>query len=892
MKIKRLSLLLVLTMLLSLMSGIMPASAATGVDGAEKYEILTKLGFFDEKVSYAEKASVTRGEIITAIVNALPEERLATVGDTTGFTDVSTQDAIAQIAATAASLKLLGNETEMKVASIASLNDASFIILNLLGYNTVAKGQYTTFAASIGLTKGVNSTTKMSMQSLVAMLYNALDTELLQQVFTNGETTMKTIPGETLMTEILRVKEARGMVMANEYAGILGAMPTHRDTVIINETEYLIGKTGASDMIGTVVDFYYRVGDDENELLYTKLHNEKTVLEIEAANIRSYDPVTMTYAYRAGESAKTKNEKISRESDIIYNGKNITGDFLNDKFHPEDGYVRLIDNDSDGINEVVIIMDYVSVTVGEINTAEGTITDYYDINNVYRIGIYDDKLTYTIKNNLGVQGKFQDIDIYNTIFIAQSQDKELITIITADDFIVGAVSRKSDEEIVINNVSYIPTATFLANAQVENRSYGRFYFDPRGRVAFYESLGALGVKSGFITKAVYDSDMDSVLITMFTENGMFEKLYTSEKLFITRGNNETPVVDGNGKLTSYSPPVREKISDVPHDEGAPEVDHELLNVIKAYADPELQNMTFVLYETNSKGEIKEMEFPASYTENLGIEQNRDRNGVFRKERTTPATAQHKTGKFDFYFKQGPNTKTYVIPARATNKEGFHVYTGVVNMVRAHGQGAVTISFKKNSNLAFTDYVIEYGAGGSGSVEKDTLFIVQDVLETLNSDDEIVKSLKGYWGTTQGIYELSKEITEMDIGPGDTFRACVTDDGVITKIQNHMDYSKKAYALAGNFGGEYGYNFGKLYSAVGTKLSVTKKEDPSTVTSINDISNCWGDEFLRVFKFDTETKEITAVSYTAARNYLTHGVNSSEVFMHFCFGGHETMIIYE
>lgn len=884
MKIKRLSLLLILTMLVSLMSGIVPASAATGVDGAEKYEILTKLGFFNENVEYAEKASVTRGEIITAIVNALPEERLATVGDTTGFTDVSTSDAIAQIAATAKSLKLLGNETEMKANSIASLEDASFIILNLLGYNTVAKGQYASFAASIGLTKGVNSTTKMSTSSLVAMLYNALDTELLQQVFTNGETTMKTIKGETLMTEVLKVYKTRGMITANKNAAILGSKPTYKDSVIINESEYLVGKTGAADMIGTVIDFYYRAEEDDNVLLYTKLHDEKSILEIEATRIRSYDPDTMTYAYDSGETSRLKRESISRESDIIYNGKNIVGDFVS--FEPDDGYVRLIDNDNDGENEIVIIMDYVSVTVGVTDVGEGTITDYYNPENVYKLNLYDDETDYVIKNNLGVQGKFQDIDKYNTIFIAQSQDKQLTTIITADDYIIGTVSSFTDEEIVIDDIVYTPTDAFRRNTLAENRSYGRFYLDPMGRVAFYESLGALGIKSGFITKAIYDPDTDSVLVTMFTENGEFEKLYTSEKLYITRGNSYTTSTDSNGRLI-YTPPQREKASELDDD---PAVEHELLSVIESYADNKLQGMTFVLYETNGKGEIKEMQFPASYTENLELIDHHDKNNVFRKEAT--ATVQFKSGKFGYAFKQGPNTKTFVIPADISNKAGFHVYTGVVNAVRGWGEGKESISFKKNANSAFSDYVIEFGTGGSGSVAEYPIFIVQDVLTTLNDDDEIVKSIRGNWDNKETTFELSEELADKDIGPGDIMRLCVTDEGVVTKIESHLDYSRKPYALSGAFGSIYGYYFGKLYSAVGTKLSVTKQADPANATMTADIGNFWGDEITNVYKFNTETKEITSSSYTAAKDYLTHGNSASEVYVHFHYGDHREMVIYE
>ena len=108
----------------------------------------------------------------------------------------------------------------------------------------------------------------------------------------------------------------------------------------------------------------------------------------------------------------------------------------------------------------------------------------------------------------------------------------------------------------------------------------------------------------------------------------------------------------------------------------------------------------------------------------------------------------------------------------------------------------------------------------------------------------------------------------------------------------MDYSKKAYNLSGSFGSIYGYYFGKLYSTIGTKLSVTKETDPANVKLVTDLGNCWGDEMTAVYKFDTETKELTTTSYSAAKNYLTHGNSASEVYMHFHYGDHLEMVIYE
>lgn len=865
MKLRRIALFLAMIMAITSFA-IIPANAAgAGIGGEEKYEILCRLGFFDESAKYAEKVSVTRGEIITALINAMPEDKLPVLGagKETGFSDVSVNDPLAEIAYAASELNLLGEQEELKASISASTDDALFIMLNLLGYNSVAGDNSSAFAASIGLTKGVAAGAKCSMSSLVSMIYNALDTEILQQVYEKGGIVKKTVSGETYMSEILMVKKLRGQVTAGKNAAVMGETPTHKNSVVINGTEYKNGKIAADEFLGCVVDYYFRVDEEagDHELLYVKIADENDVTHIEADRIRKFE--NMTYTYEPGESVtRTKTAKISVETEIIYNGKNITDVPAN--FRPESGYVRLIDNDGDRVNEIAIIMDFVSVTVGGTDLDTGEIYDFYYPERSYKIDLYDDVVNYDIKTAKGTYARFGDIGKMDTIFIAQSQDKELVTIIVSKECVMGTVSVYNEEEIVIDGFTYEPTADLRAKSNVGVRSYGIFHLDPAGRVASYESRGEQGLKAGYITKIIYDPDVDSVFIAMFTEDGVFSRFYTAEKWYYVDGREVNP--------------TRTQVFDA---EG-------MVGTLNAAKDTEIGGGLFMLYKLNSNGEIKELEIPAEYTTNLERSEELNDNAIFRKYTNKKKVTYN--GWFDHSHRVGADTKVFFIPSNISNKDGFSVYTGTKNLFKSNTL-EYSVSYMKNKDSGYSEYVLGFLGGDSGSYDSNNVFFVESVSSTLDSDDEIVQTISGKWGGVDSEFLIDKSLGVLDIDSGDVLRLGLDESKTVISLNKVMDYDRMSLGQSGGPGVEYGHYIGYAYDFMDTTLRICYK-DPATLTLTTELQNIWADSVGNVYVYDSDTKKFTSTSYSAVKTYETHGGAYSLIFAQMRYSTIKTMVIYK
>lgn len=865
MKLKRIAFFLAMIMTLTSFA-ISPASAAgEGISGEEKYKILCRLGFFDEAAGYAEKASVTRGEIVTALINALPEETVPVLGagTETGFDDVSVNDPMAEIAFAASELNLLGDQRELKANISASTDEALFIMLNLLGYNSVAGNDSSAFAATIGLTKGMATGEKCSMASLVAMLYNALNTEILQQVYEKGGIVKKTVSGDTYMSEILSVKKLRGQVTAGKNAAVMGEAPTNKNSVIINGAEYLNGDIAADDFLGCVVDYYIRV-DEENgdhELLYIKTVHEDDIVHISADRIRKFED--MTYTYEPGENvSRTKTARISVETEIIYNGKNVTD--APASFKPENGYVRLIDNDGDRIYEIAIIMDYVSVTVRGTSLENGEIYDFYYPDRTYKIELYDDDVNYVIKTADGMYARFGDIGKLDTIFIAQSEDEELVTVIVSKKSVTGTVSAYSDEEIIIDGFVYEPTTDLREKSNVGIRSCGIFHLDPSGRVASFESRGEQGIKAGYATKVVYDPDVESVLIYIFTEDGDFLKIYTAEKFYCTDGREINP--------------TRTQMRDA----------ETVAATLNAAKDTEIGGGVFLLYKLNNNGEIREIEIPAEYTESLERSEKLNDNAIFRKYTNKKKITYN--GWFNHSHRVGADTKVFFVPSDIANKDDFSVYTGTKNLFPGNTE-SYSVSYMKNTDVGYSEYVLGFLGGASGSYDSNKVFLVENVSKTLDSDDDIVQTITGKWGDSDAEFMLDKSLGELDIGSGDVLRLGLDDGNKVVSLNKVMDYDNMSVGQSGGPGVEYGHYIGYAYDFMDTTLRICYA-DPQSLTLTTQLQNIWADSIAYVYAYDRDTKKFTSTSYSEVKTYKTHGGSYSNIFAHMRYSTINTMVIYK
>ena len=130
MKIKRIT---AIACLLAILSSFI-VSVQASYNENDKYEILTALGFFEKGSEYNAEAQMTRGDIIKALVGAVPEEKRLSYSNYSGAADVEQGDSIAEAVYNARILGILGTEKNARHDENASLEDASQLILNALGY--------------------------------------------------------------------------------------------------------------------------------------------------------------------------------------------------------------------------------------------------------------------------------------------------------------------------------------------------------------------------------------------------------------------------------------------------------------------------------------------------------------------------------------------------------------------------------------------------------------------------------------------------------------------------------------------------------------------------------------------------------------------------------------
>ena len=864
MKLKKLSILPALAILITSFNFCIPAGAAA--DETDKYNILCSLGFFDSAATFNGDAPVSRGDIITAVVNALPDDKRVqySSGDT-GFTDVDESDSIAEAAYNAHLLGLLGDETELNPYERADIDDASFILLNLLGYGQAAQSTYNYYAASLGLTKGMPREEGFTMSHLAAMLYNALDTEIMQWTPIGMGGKYTTVKGETYMSEILDAGKGKGLVNANQFTGLSGETAAGRGYVKIGGSIYTDGTLPADSYLGNVVDFYYRnTDDDQRQLVYMKLTQEDSVIEFDAEDIVSFE--NMTYTYESGPKLdKKRRADLAKNADVIYNGKLLDGDY--DCYMPAQGSIKLIDNDRNSKYEVVIITDYDVVTVSAVDKDKGIIRSKYNSDVEYQVELYAEYPSYQVILADGTVKKLSDIKKYSTVFIAQSMDKTVTTIIMSEKTITGSVESCSDDVVVIDGITYEVTPDFNQFNSVRPLSYGMFYLDPKGRVGYYDAMTSKGYQAGYLIRFNKDEDTGEetlIRLKVFTENGEVTNLYTADKYYITDGN-------GSG--------IKQKADNA----------DDVINALNNAITDGLGGGQLILYKLNSQGRVSEIETAAHYTTDLAESEALDENGTLRQV-TNKIKVMHKKGLFLLSSRMNENTKVFSIPSDITKEKKFEVYTGLTNCFEWNKEYTL-VSFAKSANAEAADYVLGFLGGGDGAVDEYNIFAVEKVLEGVNDEGDTVKIIKGMWGGSAKEYMLDDTLSENEVNSGDLLRLGFDTDGNVKTMVKVFDNEKRTLGKTGSLNESY-YSYAAIaYDFKGSTLRVTPK-NPEGISATTDLINTFTDKMPTILHYNQSTKKFETTDSTAIKTYKEYPDSYSTVFASFRYGDHTTMVVYD
>lgn len=474
-------------------------------------------------------ANVTRAEFAQIMTNALKLAEAAESYSPVGlFTDVATNAWYAapiEIGAGLGAIKGYGDGTFGPEDNVLG-HEAVKMMIYACGYEVTAEANggypagYMMTAQEIGLLKGImgiDFAIPMTRGQAAVLCANTVKVDMRKKVTTGDKITYKETKDVNILSEKHKVYKIEGVISANDVTGMWESSTLREGYVMIesgaNSGIYNAGATKIADAIGQYVRAYYKYDNDldENTIVsYEVLGNrtEITKVDLEDFNYKKITNTKVEYWKDKDNDTRATEIKISSTPAIIFNGatrqKNLSVKETFQQIEDEDriGEVTMIDNDGDGVVDVLSFMAYETVVVASADQSRYNIKKeddtYKGSTSTIKIDIDSSTVTVDIVDTDGDEAEFSDISAGSILSVAKSDEgsgREYVYVIISDESIDGEISEigVDDGEYIftIDGEKYKAADTYMnyitkssGSLKIKVGSTGEFFLDAFGRIAY------------------------------------------------------------------------------------------------------------------------------------------------------------------------------------------------------------------------------------------------------------------------------------------------------------------------------------------------------------------------------------------------------------------------
>ena len=543
-RIFSLMLALCLTILLVCVSadGYIPESTSEYKDD---FEILFITGILtaDKYGNFPLDTTVTRKELcysVARMMNIIPNETFRQV-----FTDVTDKtEFAAEIYALydMGIIKGKGNGIFEPGASV-TFEEMITVLVRVLGYEEKAlvsggwpAGYYIT-ANNLGMLKGTGGVFGATVTKFMfaKVLANTVDLNVsdIVKISDNGEYRKET-SRDTVLSRYHDIGKITGTVVANEYTAT-GTLSAGDNRIVLGNKVFWVGDTDISLRLGYKCDVYYNI-TGENVICY-RINKGVSYIEILPEQEPCYSGGSLCF-YDNRTSDKLTQKAIPVSADIIYNNKIITA-FNDEHFNIEDGKIVLVDNNSDGSVETVIINKYETLVVDMFNLDGQKLY----LKNSSRPMINLSAIDYEIYDAEGKHIDGSYVREWGVLSLAMSEDNSIAIFYLSEDKILGEVTSVSGNEVEVGGNIYEYCSNFTSDFTKPNPGDVRiFYFNISGKIAAIKNDPVAMEENniGYIVAKEYKGGFENCLdIKILTSYGTGK----NEK-FIIDCIKESIVIDG------------------------------------------------------------------------------------------------------------------------------------------------------------------------------------------------------------------------------------------------------------------------------------------------------------------------------------------------------------
>ena len=240
--------------------------------------------------------------------------------------------------------------------------EATTMLLRAMGYDALeAEGADATlrYQATAEIRDGLNG--ELNLKQSLKILYNAMFTEtfVIHRISSTDVTYAK---GDILLREIMGLDYYDGVLQTVGGRSILDNKQ-YDDEAVVDGYKLTGGSKFSADLLGFRARvFYAKDGADLKIVAIERLANK--VLTIDARAFYGYENNSISYV---GESEKLRKASLTDQKDILYNTCVVESI---ERYIPQYGEIRLIDNNSNNNYEVVMISGYESAVVSSVSQTD------------------------------------------------------------------------------------------------------------------------------------------------------------------------------------------------------------------------------------------------------------------------------------------------------------------------------------------------------------------------------------------------------------------------------------------------------------------------------------------------------------------------------------------
>ena len=531
-----------------LMCVVTNASAEEQSESIEKpviseYEyLLDAMGIIDVDENYMPNDTVKKIDFVKVLIAMMKVDPDIYDMDKQIFIDVPLTDSNAKYANCAFKMGITNgyDDGNLGVNDPLSFIDATTMICRVMGYQKIADLQggypegYTKLAATLDLYSDMkNMGNALSNVDVAYMVYNALAAPMFETNYKGSYELKKT---STLFGVLYDLSYVVDIVQEDASGSIFDSDSSSADELLINGVYYNVPGKYSYGFLGKKVKAYYIDNDDTKEIIYMFEHRDNKILNLTSKDVESFDAQELSYYDKKNGKIKTVN--ISPYAVTIKNG-NIFKIGNNAKTTVKNGTYSLIDNNSDGKYDIIIIKDFRTVVVEDLSIQLNSIYDVADGKPALQLDDYDEVI---ITDTEGKKLELKDIQKDAVLRVEAAENKRCIRITVVYNTKEGSVARVNTEkgyqgEYYVYGLdsgdeltTSVELESFISHDAIKLGVQYRFLLDADGNVVYARKLADV-LRFGWLKACKVDDGFgDTVSVKIFTTDGKFEIYSFSNKV--------------------------------------------------------------------------------------------------------------------------------------------------------------------------------------------------------------------------------------------------------------------------------------------------------------------------------------------------------------------------